>query len=682
MARRSAPPTLEQLAETLILTDPHDADALSDLEDIFSRYADWAEGSAAPEIADAAAECAAMARGIREAGTGTNEAIGALGHAFERLQRTALAFGVTSAEADGSPGSDDPRGRDATGRGTKPAATSSVPSESVATSGPDDPGCESSIVEDRSLIADFVTRAGELLDGADESLVVLEREPRRRDLIDDVFRAFHTLKGMAGFLALDHIQETAHAAESVLDAPRHGEGALASQDCGTLFDAVDEMRRQVAGVMSQGGPPSANSESPEPASAAAATVEARPAIDSSADPSRGHVDVMRPTIRVDEGRLDRLLDAIGEMVIAESMASESARADAVLSERLAQQLGRLDKITRELQELATSLRMMPLSATFRRMGRLVRDLAYKSGKQVELLVAGEDTELDKEMVDRINDPLIHLLRNAIDHGIEPPDARVAAGKHAVGLVHLRAFHEGGAVVIQVIDDGRGLDVAAIEAKARELDLIDPNTALEERDALALILAPGFSTAREVTDVSGRGVGMDVVKRAVEDLRGQIEVETTPGKGTCFTVRLPLTLAIIDGMVVRVGEERYIIPTASIQRSVRPDPSTVTSVLNRGSVLADGDGFIPLMHLGAIFGTPGSEPDPSRGIVVVCEAGTRRVGLVACEILGQQQTVIKGLGEDLRGAAGLAGGAIMSDGRVGLILDVVGLVAQANAGGGE
>lgn len=665
-------PSLERLAETLILVDPADDGSVAELAEAFRLFAGWARSArVAPEVVDAAAECL----GLTEAMSGSEksarlEGLGRLGRAFERLQRTVLAFEQS--------GSAETSARAASKRGTRTSGRRSRAQMSVNGASPAPEALSLAAAQsgdDPALVVDFVTRAGELLDSTDENLVILEQEPHRRDVLDETFRAFHTLKGMAGFLSLDAIQSTAHDAESVLDAPRHGEATLGERECSALFESVDQLRRLVAEVGAGFGVPVVE----------VPPVEARRASgpgDGGPIRTRESASTLaKATVRVDESRLDRLLDAIGEMVIAESMASETARTDAV-PDQLSQQLTRLDKISRELQELATSLRMMPLGPTFRRMNRLVRDLAHASGKRVELIVAGADTELDKEMVDRIADPLIHLLRNAVDHGIESPQEREAAGKSPDGRIDLRAFHEGGAVVIELADDGRGLDVEAIHARARERGLLDEGAVLTEREMLGLILMPGFSTSREVTGVSGRGVGMDVVKSAVESMRGQVEVSTEPGEGTRFTIRLPLTLAIIDGMVVRVSDERYIIPTASIQRCVRPGPGDVSTVLGRGSMLSLDDGIVPLVELGELFGTPGLCAAPEGGIVVVCEASSRRVGLVACELLGQQQTVIKGLGDELRGIGGLAGGAIMADGRVGLILDVVDLVSRANAGGGE
>jgi two-component system chemotaxis sensor kinase CheA len=387
-------------------------------------------------------------------------------------------------------------------------------------------------------------------------------------------------------------------------------------------------------------------------------------------------------VRVDEERLDLLLDTIGELVIAEAMVSESARTDLDTWLALGEKFSRLDKITRELQEMATSLRMVPLKGTFGRMARLVRDLSQKADKQVDLLLEGEDTELDKAMVDLIYDPLVHLVRNAMDHGLEAAEDRIAADKAPKGRLTLRAYHAGGSVCVEVEDDGRGLNSDVILEKARKQGLIAKDALLSQRDALDLVFLPGLSTASEITDISGRGVGMDVVKRAAEGLRGTVDVSTTPGQGTRFTLRLPLTLAIIDGMVLSVGSERYVLPTLVIQRSLRPAAGDVSTVLGRGEVLATSEGMVPLVRLARLFDVPEADVDPTEGIVVLVGENGARAGLVASEIIGQQQTVIKPLGDGVGNTPGVSGGAIMPDGNVGLILDVSGLVRLAHSEGGE
>jgi len=305
-------------------------------------------------------------------------------------------------------------------------------------------------------------------------------------------------------------------------------------------------------------------------------------------------------------------------------------------------------------------------------------LSHKTNKPIEFVLSGEDTELDKAVVDKIGDPLVHMMRNAVDHGIEESkEKRRQANKPETGRIELRAFHKGGNILIEIEDDGRGLDREAILAKSRERGLIRDGDSLSEREIFNMIFEPGFSTAKKITEVSGRGVGMDVVKRNIESLRGQVDIRSEFGKGSVFTIRLPLTLAIIDGMVVRVGNERYIIPTLSIIQSLQPRRSDLTTVMDRGEMLKLQGRLVPLFRLGRLFRLKRNEPDPTEALTVVVEDNEKLAGLIVDELIGQQQIVIKSIGEIFQGLPGIAGGAILPDGRVGLILDVGGLVRLAN-----
>jgi len=558
----------------------------------------------------------------------------------------------------------------------------------TATSGSDNP-----LADDPELVADFIARAQEHLDSADALLLELERAPDDHSSLDATFRVFHTIKGMAGFLGFTDIERFAHDTESLLDGPRKGKTEFTPQAFDAVFAAVDGMRALVArranlrpgfapqprGDTTPGAPQRDNEDS----GPVRVMAKGEPSDAQWTEAAKESIRRVSDTaVRVDGERLDLLLDTIGELVIAEAMVSEAARTDLDAWSALGEKFSRLDKITRELQEMATSLRMVPLKATFGRMARLVRDLGQKADKAVDLVVEGEDTELDKAMVDLIYDPLVHLVRNAMDHGLELDDERLTAGKSTKSTLTLRAYHAGGSVCVEVEDDGRGLDCDKILATARTQGLIADDAVLGQRETHDLIFLPGFSTAAEVTDVSGRGVGMDVVRRAVEGLRGTVEVSSFPGRGTRFTLRLPLTLAIIDGMVLRVGTERYVLPTLVIQRSLRPDASEINTVLGRGEMLATSDGMVPLLRLARLFESTEADVDPSEGIVVLVGDNGNRTGLVASELLGQQQTVIKPLGAGVSNTPGVSGGAIMPDGTVGLILDVSGLIRLAHAEGGE
>jgi two-component system, chemotaxis family, sensor kinase CheA len=320
--------------------------------------------------------------------------------------------------------------------------------------------------------------------------------------------------------------------------------------------------------------------------------------------------------------------------------------------------------------------MVPLRPTFQKLTRIVRDVAKKSDKQILFQSTGDDTEIDRNMVDVIAEPLIHMVRNAADHGIEPTAKRVAAGKPAQGSVRLAAYHSGGSVVIDLSDDGGGLDRDRILAKATEKGLIDPNKNLVDSEIFQLIFLPGFSTTDNVTDISGRGVGMDVVRRNIEQLKGRIDITSERGKGTTFSIRLPLTLAITDGMIVRVGSERYIIPTVNIAMNFRPEASQVSTVVGRGEVILLRGELIPLFRLHHLFQVGDAVEEPTKGLVVVLRDGVSSCGLLVDELLGQQQVVAKSLGPAIGNVAAVSGGAILGDGRVGLILDPASLVTLA------
>ena len=393
--------------------------------------------------------------------------------------------------------------------------------------------------------------------------------------------------------------------------------------------------------------------------------------------TEGAGQTMETSVRVPVERLDRFIDLVGELVVAHSMvAQDSSLSDGDMHD-LSKKVGHTSKIVRELQHMSMTMRMVPLKPTFRKMARLVRDLSRKAGKNVTFVSEGEDTEIDRNMVDIINDPLVHLVRNAVDHGIESSKDRGELGKSAAGTVKLSAYHSAGKVFVEIRDDGKGLNYEAILSKALDRGLIDENAVLNEREVYNLIFMPGFSTANVVSEVSGRGVGMDVVKKNIEALRGQVDIETWPGEGSLFRMNFPLTLAIIDGMVVRVGQERYVIPTLSIVRSIQPESKDLTMVLNRGEMLSISGKLIPFFRLDSLFEVRGAQKDPTQAIVVVVEDDGKQAGILIDELIGSQQIVIKNLGETMQDIPGVSGSAILPNGRVGLILDIGGLVKLAN-----
>lgn len=387
-------------------------------------------------------------------------------------------------------------------------------------------------------------------------------------------------------------------------------------------------------------------------------------------------------VRVDTLKLDSLIDLVGELVIAQSMVVQNPELKAITSAHLSRSLGQLRGITSDLQRTAMSLRMVPIRNTFQKMSRLVRDLALQQGKEIALELEGEETELDRNIVEELSDPLVHMIRNSADHGIEMPAARTAAGKPSAGTITLRAFHQGGFIVIQIEDDGRGLSPAKIRAKAIERGIIRADEILDDRETFDLIFAAGFSTAEQVTDLSGRGVGMDVVRRNIEKMRGKIEIDSVEGQGTTFTLYVPLTLAIIEGLLVGIGDQRYVIPTLSVRESFRPLPGMVTQVQGRGEVVSVRGRLTPILRLGRHLNTPHTATDPTEGIIVVVEAGQDSRCLLVDQLIGKQEVVIKNLGDMFRHQTEFAGAAILGDGRVGLILDINALVKLKARNNGE
>ena len=383
------------------------------------------------------------------------------------------------------------------------------------------------------------------------------------------------------------------------------------------------------------------------------------------------------SIRVSIDKIDALINMVGELAITQSMLGQIGERleglDAACVERLRDGLAQLERNTRELQESVMRVRMVPISFVFSRFPRLVRDLGRKLGKEVRLEVSGEQTELDKTVMERIGDPLVHLVRNAVDHGIETPEARRAAGKPEAGTVRLNAYHKGGNIVIEVSDDGAGLDRDRILAKARAQGLVDAGAELEDHQVYELIFEPGFSTAEAVTDVSGRGVGMDVVRRNIRELGGSIEVRSEPGRGSTFTIRLPLTLAILDGQLVRVGAEIYVVPLVSIVESAQLRPEHLDRVAGGAEVYRLREEYVPVLRLRALLRTGTDARPTERPLLVVVEGDGQKAGLVVDELLGQQQVVIKSLESNFRRVEGISGATILGDGTVALILDIGGLV---------
>jgi len=562
------------------------------------------------------------------------------------------------------------------------------------------------------LFADFIAEGEEGLGRVDEILLGAEKGDIQDEQVNELFRVFHTVKGVAAFLDAGDVTRLAHATETLLDGARTHRIELTGSVLEAVFEASSVMRRLLQQVRecverdcaipsydamddvlaritrAEQAPAavenrlaSASPAAPEPRETAenaprrgeapqTPRAELEPAARDREQAARAPGARLRETVKVDLERIDSVVEMIGELIIVESMVVSAPEIAGLSSLKLRDYLSQLTKISRDLQGVAMRMRMIPVRGVFQKMARLARDLSHKTGKVVELVQVGEGTEMDRSMVERIEDPLVHMIRNSMDHAIESVEERRAAGKPDVGTLRLSAQHEGGSIAIEISDDGRGLRREAILAKARQRGLVGDNAEqLSDEDVFALIFLPGFSTAERVSELSGRGVGMDVVKRSIEAMRGRIVTRSTPGAGTTFKLVLPLTLAIIDGMLVSCAGETYVIPSLAIVESLQVAAGMVRTLAHRGELLEVRGEILTLVRLRRLCGIPGPEPTPEESGVVIVESAGRKIALLVDEVVTQQQIVIKPLSSGMGDTDLLVGAAILSDGRVGLILNV-------------
>ncbi len=610
--------------------------------------------------------------------------------------------------------------------GENPAA------HSVAVTGPaaaaEDHGTKADVMlelhidENRELLTEFHAEAVDHLQQIEAALLALDQQPGDQEALNSIFRSFHTIKGNAGFLGLVPMHTLAHEVESLLDLARNHKLRLSAAIITEILrsrDTLSVLTQQVAVALEKGQLPdqvvpvshliravkklavpdgaapvaevsapvaevvplpgaasapvpvassSTVEEVTQPAApavvVAAKTTPANPAEPAAAAKSTSGTQ----TVRVNTEKLDSLMDVVGELVIVQSQLIETSRQESGVGSALHRNVSQLSRITKELQHTAMSLRMIPIKPTFQKMERLSRDLARDFSKKVLFVTSGEDTELDRTVVEEIGDPLVHMVRNALDHGLENAADRVAKGKPESGTLHLKAYHQGSNIVVELQDDGRGIDPDRILRKAQEKGLVAPNATLTREEIYALIFAPGFSTAEKVTSVSGRGVGMDVVKRNIDKLRGKIEITSEVGKGSIFKIKLPLTMAIIDGLVVRVGADRFILPSTSVQRALRPTRESISTIHGQGEVLDLRGKFVPIHRLHQRFGLSSDSKNPWEGIVVIVENAGKVSALLVDEMVSKQEVVIKNLGGFMQNLPGVAGAAILGDGSIALILD--------------
>lgn len=540
----------------------------------------------------------------------------------------------------------------------------------------------------------FFEECTEMLASVDAHLSGTEGAPPDIAALNDIFRAVHTIKGSAGFFDLPAIVQFAHIFETLLSEARDGNIAQNEQLAALLVDGADALASIVD--RSRGGslPPDLGRDVADRIQRhLSQTNSAHTTLDKAADPSSpegqqaagdqqcaktggpehdgGKTRPPAATIRVELARVDRLVNMVGELVITQAMLSQQL-ADDVGGSRQQLRHGHeeLANYTRELQECVMAIRMQPVKSVFSRMPRLVRDISSKLGKKVALIMSGEQTEVDKTVVEELADPLLHMIRNAIDHGIESSERRIAQGKAEEGRIELSAKQRGGNILITLCDDGAGIDRQRVLGKAIERGIVHPDATPSGEEIDQLIFAPGFSTAETVTDVSGRGVGMDVVQSKITNLGGRIHIQSTFGQGTKFTLVLPLTLAVLDGMMVSVASETYILPLTNIVESIRPQKSAVRTLANGSTVVSIRGELIRLVNLGDVFGLTGHIMDASKGLVVVAELdnGTK-LGVIVDELLGQRQVVVKNLNDNFDPILGISGATILGNGRVALILDL-------------
>jgi len=578
---------------------------------------------------------------------------------------------------------------------------------------------------DADLLNEFIVEGMECANMAESAMLEWENDPNNRDLLNTIFRGFHTIKGTSSFINLDCIKDVAHQAESMLVKVRDGQEDFTPGHADMSLKSLD-MIKSILERMKSSGPgrqielplgyqemldtlknfisgnrntkihdvpavPAVPAAMPAVMPAAEPTAvpvakpefkerisrkEEEPSSEKSSTVSQTTDQVTESTVRVKIDRLDKLLDTVGELVIAQTMVGQDDLVMDGKHREFSKKVSHTVKIVRELHDLSMILRMVPLKGTFQKMARLARDLSLKNGKMVKFVIEGEDIEIDRNMVDMVSDPLIHLIRNAVDHGIETPDQRRLIGKSETGQIHLTAGRVEGSIMLTIWDDGRGLSRQKIVDKAIARGLIDSAERMTEKEVWQMIFMPGFSTAEQVTEVSGRGVGLDVVHQAVEALRGRIEVQSTEGQGCSFIMRMPLTMAITDGMVVKVGSQRYILPIANIQKAIKPVESDIHTVNQRAEMLDFRGEMLPIFRLHRLFEIQDAQTELTSGLLVVIGEGQQRSALFVDDLLTQTQVVTKLLGKGINNVPGVAGGAIMSDGTVGLILDAAGIIGMA------
>ncbi len=569
------------------------------------------------------------------------------------------------------------------------------------------------LAADKELIREFITESAEHLVAIEGQMLILEKDNSATETLNAIFRGFHTIKGLAGFLEFAEIQSLTHEVENLLDLARTCQLTVSPSLVDVVLESTDIVRHEltvIADKLAGKTPPptrvnralldrirkathgTAPEGKPLPAPILILTAnspQSTPAKLLGPTPCDGEIPHTgedatadrrlqerrvgdSSSVRIDTVKLDQLMDMVGEMVIAQTLIQHSSVLKSARDTTLQRNLSQLARISADVQRITTGMRMVPIGLQFHKTARVVRDLARRADKQIVFESSGEDTELDKSIAEQLSDPLLHMVRNSIDHGIESPEERIALGKDPTARIRVSAYHQSGQIVVAVTDDGRGLDRAKILAKARQNGLVAPGMQLADNEIFLLIFEAGFSTAEKVTDISGRGVGMDVVRRHVQKLRGRIDIQSKPGEGTTFYIKLPLTLAIIEGLVVMVGQQRYIVPIFSVTEMFRPTQDMLSTVQGTAEMALVRGRLLPIVRLHRRFRIEPHTANLTEGTLIVSESEGRSFCLFVDELIGKQEVVIKSLGRRFKDVIEVAGCAILGDGRVGLILDVDGI----------
>jgi two-component system chemotaxis sensor kinase CheA len=550
------------------------------------------------------------------------------------------------------------------------------------------------------MFEQYISNSMELVELSEDYLIKLEKEPDNEVYIGETFGMIHSLKGNSGFMGFTEIEEFAMDAETILDSLRSKELEADQGIISILLSFTEQIKTRLNELLRK----STNSneikgkseeqldtkkveeipledfnfvqtEVKEVKSNSSSSVQTKPKITvkkeiPSAQPTQ------RTDIRVETSKIDKLFDLVGELITIESMLTNSPDLKGLELPNFNKTSTMLNKITRELQEISMSVRMMPIESLFNKMKRLVRDVSLKMNKKVELYVKGSETEVDKNVIDEIADPLVHILRNAIDHGVELPKVRLENGKEEKGIINLEAKYEGNEILIVIEDDGAGINKERVLEKAIEKGLVNEENKLSDREIYLLIFEAGFSTAKEVTDISGRGVGMDVVKKNIEKLQGTIDVDSVYGYGSRFTLRIPLTLAIMEAMLIRIGKSSYALPILSLRESFKCNKDMITKTMDGLELVKIRNEVIPVIRLHEVFNIEPASNTLEDGILMVIESRSKKVCFFVDEILGQQQAVVKGIGDYIGKVNGITGCMILGDGSVGLIIDVEGIISMS------